>query len=516
MTAQVGGSAIPVHHTNVEDLNSYQTNAKNAIAMVADSLKSADISFVEHRAYQYDNRNPSRPSISHPLHSVRIGVEKYEVSDEPWQEKYGDLLDNYLPKDIKQWIESQTKLSFNVRDPNFYVFNSLLVMTAKALVFADRAAMTKPPDSAEFQRAQENLLVPFVATQAAIAQGRETLKEVMAGWQEIGRNDPNFDKNRDYLNQTAGALKSLESTIIALAQDPPVKGSFEKLKAISLQIETLKQHYHATTAGNNLRILGSTIDTLSMVVSSLLLGYGPASALWMLTLGTPAKSEGSPMQNAVSRLTDGLTTGLDAGKKALLSASLQTILMVVSATASGIADKGLSYLPQSTGNKLNIMSLDLTTALLFHSQIFQNIAHALGAIMTQNPKSQALIENSTMLAVLATVLMSVENRPGFSASLFDTLNQDIGKAIDKVDADLETKNDPQLNGVKIYLQQAKIALENQSFSGFKEAYEGLLKTLNISSGELNGEFKEINQLGNNLMQAFTTGPEESSTTIQAA
>jgi len=523
MTIPAAGMAISVPLTNADiDSNAQTMNAKNALAMVADSLKSMDFTVFDasHHPHTYDNKNPSRPSISHPLHSMRVPIEKHEPSEELWQTQYDELI-NQLPDNVKQWVEAQGKLSFYLRDPNYYPFVSLIALTAKTLVWLDQTAKPKPADSAIYERARENLLVPFVATQAAIMQGRETVDQALTMWKEIGRNDPHYDKNMDYLNQTSALLKSLENTIIGLAQDPPKKGAIEDLDQISRQIEQLKGQYHSTSRGSELGIVGDTIDTLSMVTSSLLVGYGPASVLWMLSLGMPDKKESSSFQNTADRIGESLAEDLNAGKKGMLKGLMQLVMMLGSGMVLGIADKGLGYGPRldkSEENKLNLMGLELAAKMLLHSQVVQNISHAMAAQTTSDPKAQSLMENGITLAIASLSLLALENRPGFAETLFETLNQEISNALDKVETGLEEKNDPELKPLKVYLQQAKIALENHDFTGFKEAYTGVLDAENISSEHLKKEIEEVYQLGKQFMQAVAISPEETNriTTIDAA
>ncbi len=504
--SRVNLTIVPASNTDLY-ANAQAENAKNALALIADSLKTVDVSFVEHRAYRYDNQKSS-PALAPPLQQVRVLVESQRPSTETWQQKYEELVAQ-LPEEVKTWLNEEYQLPYYQRDLEFFAFHALLATLAQGQVWLAYAVAPIPTDSAAAERAQANLLMPYLSAKAAVLQGKEIVSESFQMWQEIGRNDPNFDKNVNYLNQTQNIMHALEEVELSDQQG---------LRQIGDSIEQLKSEYHNTSAGKDLQIIGHTIDALSLVASSLQIGFGPASALWTLSLC----AQGMPhtqLQSLSGQLTEALTPGANAGQKKLLGESMTTLLTLTLATALPVAENGLAYMPKldpDSDKALRSMTLVLTAHTLLASGILPNAYNALAAKITEDPKAQELIKNGATLANLVLIIMSLEGKEGLSETLFHSLRTGLQPLFDQMSAQLEPDAAPQL---KIYLQQAKIALDNNDYGGFKSTYDNLLASFNISSNSLQNEFKEIGHLGLLIKEAVINGPEDATnrvTTMQAA
>jgi hypothetical protein len=512
-------SAVPASNTDLQ-ANAQTENAKNALAMIADSLKTVDVSFVEHRPYSYDNHTSS-PAVTPARQHIRLGTGREEASTEAWQEKYQSLVDQ-MPEEVKKWFQEQFKYSYYYRDLEFFALHALLAVVADGLVWLDQIMEPKPTTSLFFERAKENQDAPFIAVQTAMKQGREAVQRGNEMWQEIGRDDPNFDKNFNYLKQTDELLQTLENVVGDLALDPSAPGAKELLNQLASQVKLLKEEYWETSRGPQLQNLGFAINTLANAISILQTGYGKASAYWTLALGTTSYGSGPAIQSLIQQLSGALATSLNEANKEILNRALLTLFTITIATTLGVAERGLPALPQldkESTQALKSMTLRLTTQFIIRANLLQNMYRNLAAQIAPDEKTQSLIQDSATLSNLCVMVMAPGEKEGLSEMLFHALRNDLLPLVEKVAAQMETAQDPKLAPVKIYLQQAKIALENDRYDGFSGAYRGLLDSLNLSSMQLNSEIEEINQLGSLIREAVRTGPDDATnkvTIIRAA
>lgn len=503
MSTSAGGTGIGINITPVplslveRTENAEEQNARNALALIANPLDTVNVSFVEHRDYKYNNHY-NRPALGAPTQQLRVLVETSEPSIDPWQHKYEELFDQ-LPPDIKSWMQEQSKSSFYLRDLEYFAMHSLMASVAAGLVWYANALQPLAPHKLE--NANRNLNLPFMAAKATLSQGREVVQSALTLWAGIGRNDPNYDKNVYYLNEINTLFQKLEEA----AASP---NAANELKELSKSVEQLKAEYQNTDAGPSLRIIGQTINTLSLALTGLLAGYGPASALWSLSLGTVNLPTGA-LTSLVAKLTEGLN--LNIAEKKVFEEFMTTWLTLSLATTMGIAENGLLYMPKldkESDKALRSMALVLTAKFLVHANILPNL---LGSFS----KTQELIKEGGALSNLVLMIMALEGKEGLSVTLFNNLNSELLPMVDKINAGLEGAADPALTPLKIYLQQAKIALENNDYSGFSAAYHSLLDTLNISSKQLQSEFEDINQLGRVVKNAVLQGPEDSTNRVTA-
>ncbi len=189
-------------------------------------------------------------------------------------------------------------------------------------------------------------------------------------------------------------------------------------------------------------------------------------------------------------------------------AGLTTVATLLEKSGIGVLPDDDPYEKQQTRRLTFEMVLHLVNGTDIFKQIFREIARTTNA----NDDSQEMIaEILKLLAVLVMILAAAKEDKDRLKALMHSFKIPLSEGIEKMETFVTEKNLKETfsgetaDSLSLFLQQAKLALDNDEFEGFYEAYKDALGLINITPEMLTQDLHSIEHLAKSLQDSMTTG-----------
>jgi hypothetical protein len=510
---QIGGSHTPLQR-DIETTAWTEVN-KQALGINKDSIQQVFSELSPRYMFGYlggfgYKSSAGQPLLDHPLESVRTS-QSSEGESTGWKTAY-EQHQKSLPPDVSDAYNSQMQLAFDDRYPSIVALDHMLKIIAQFTSNAQESALVQAPESLKAQRTLLNSLFPFAVLNASAKTGQEVQNLNATYIEQLGPNDPNFDRFLSASNQLQTAMKfvnalndsysttpegRLNSTAAALAQ-----AASQQLAALSTQLE-------AVSSGNNLELMKSMTSALNSTVSALLMPYAGSAQLYlgvhMATLGLDSPQPGTllfQLLNA-SGISAALLPHASSAQRDFLSSFTGALLT----TFAGVAGQLLHYgaYPASVSadpaslSSARYFGFELMLSSLASSGVLESLFKE--GVAISGGSSQAQVEGSVALSALAylAIMHAGARAPDELLSTPDSALQTALQNGTASAAEIATHSDANAS-THVMLSQMQLALENGNAQEFMQHFSTLLEAAGSSPKQLDHEMRAIQQSTDSLVQ----------------
>ncbi|NGX42769.1 MAG: hypothetical protein K940chlam7_01056 [Chlamydiae bacterium] len=211
------------------------------------------------------------------------------------------------------------------------------------------------------------------------------------------------------------------------------------------------------------------------------------------------------------------------GGEVMLKNLTEIALLGFAIAASVIEESGLGILPNKDEAEVKLakkFSFEIVLHLLTKTNVLTNIFRTIAQTTPTTEKNHKLIGDVLkLLAILLAIVTASNGNEDRLHALFTiftpTIQEEIEKAEQYVSESLVegTLKGTKGEGIALYLQQARIALELNDFDGFYTAFTGALELVGASPEQLNDNIKKVHELAETLQKAFTKGIDDETNKI---
>lgn len=203
------------------------------------------------------------------------------------------------------------------------------------------------------------------------------------------------------------------------------------------------------------------------------------------------------------------------GSEKMIKNLVKVAFMGLSTVATLIEKSGMGVLPDDDPyekKQARQLSFELVLHLINGTDILKQIFREIARTTNTTDKSQVMIaEILKLLAILIVILAAAKEDKDRLKALMSSFNTTLTEGLEKVEKFItegileETISGETADGLSLFLQQAKIALDHDEFDGFYEAYKEALGLINLTPEMLIGDLHEIEQFAKKLQTSMTTG-----------
>ncbi len=180
---------------------------KEALAIVADTIV---MSFTKMASGLWNyNATSSQPELSHPLETIRSATLGTKDDDSNWGKFYDDLV-KQMPAETAARLLREKEKAKEDRDPSYTALDQFLTSAAKGLAFIESASEIGAPTSISLRNQALNLALPSILAENFGKNGEFILNEAEKFLDNLGPNDPHYDKLTNNLDQGRAALKFMQ------------------------------------------------------------------------------------------------------------------------------------------------------------------------------------------------------------------------------------------------------------------------------------------------------------------
>lgn len=494
-----------------------------------------DLQGGQNKRYFYE-ATPEKPVLDLSLFRVRSNSSALDnFPDDTWLAFKADLLNNLaaINPEIAQWMQAQSQLPLEMRSPDYAVTDAILNVFAQSLAWL--SFVNNPPDveSIETHNAQYQAL-PFVALESLIAEGTAIMSSAADFLLTQGHNYPGFDGYINVINQLDSSLQALQDLAIELNSDNPPADIAQQLQGLAASINTLYTQYQNTSLGNDLQILGPTLLSLNLVAASLSLDTASPSLLLALSLANTGLNASDSLTgfigNAWSTVAAGLTDGILSTFAPQASQGSQQIfdnlvtISLISAACLGtiLGNTEISGLPTNDPADSALATqfyTDLALNLLVNTGLLSSLNGAIADTAISNPAANAVAVEVLNLADLIILASAASNgNEGKLQGYLEGLQSPISYALDTISTYVtDALNNGSISGdtaegIGVYLQEARVAVQQGDYGGFLNAYSGAEELLGVTSENLSNDFNLLANFADLLMFSFTEGTNDQTNT----
>lgn len=227
------------------------------------------------------------------------------------------------------------------------------------------------------------------------------------------------------------------------------------------------------------------------------------------------------LQEKIEKKSNATSVIANPTSRPMLTMSLTVGLIGIIGTAQLLADMGIGKVTGKTPEEQEEMKrfsfellMHLTTQLELLKQTFQHIACACGAdTHTQQVTAEAL----ALIGLITVIQATSSGNTDYALTLMEGLKPSLLHGITQMEELINTRivagniRGEQVEGLNLYLQQAKIALNEDNFDAFIDAYEGAFDLIGVTSEAINGDLEKIHNFAKTLWNVV--GSEEDINTI---
>jgi len=529
ISSNIGGPQQPLP-MEIEASAWAQTN-RAALGIVPDSLQ-VPFSQLGGNVWKYSS-DSSRPSLK-PSGTLRTSAGEDAPVDDSWKSHFSALVDK-LPLQVKAGLLNDMSKPFEMRDPDYHIFENVLTLTARGLAGLDEMQKPMAKESAKMDRTKQNLGVHGRALHGTLSQSSNVLGGMQNFLNKVGPNFAAHDMLRGFAEQGADLQEELNGLLTSL-QDGETP-SQEIVNNLANRAATLSNDFAKLDRGKEGQIMSPMLQTMAAVAQALSLTPTAPSLFFGLKMASTGlfKNDsasgllGSDLQTILKALTGGLMATLmqNAG-----SAKQLMMLMMFLATMAGagtlgalLEEFGIGNFPchkkgeQRAGRKY---TFQLVTQMLASSGLLQTIGKIIGDACAANEKSQAVLGHATELLGLLSMTMTGAENDEEVVSTMEGLKETFREDILKIEAFVRSSiasgsvDSAMGKGLDIALIQAKTAIEKEDYEGFFAACSYGLSLVGSSQDQIGKELEEIHDLAKLFKQGCvseTQDPNKSLTGI---
>ncbi len=484
--------------------------ARAAMKIVADTIELPLLSVDQDtRKYQSSANRPTIPV----LYTTRVAVTYDPVTDDSWQSSYQELI-QLMPKDFREFYDSAMQLSVDQRNRNITILDNVLQSSAKLLNAVRRAALPLSPESLAIQRADDNIAQPYIAFNTLTLNSSLLIAKGLEYLEIVGPNNPDFDRIAGALGDFALIAEDLKTAANLLTSpDTEVEGRSLIAEAYD-QIAKLSEQFDRVGGDGSFLILGQMMHTAKLCCAALLLKDPGASALLFgisnatydidksgTSLGILGPGYAAFSQALADNLQSLYLKDSSAGDQllghGLVETSLLTMLFLGTLAYDGKKplDAGKESSPSevSEQNLTHELTLNFLTGSDILSSISNIIAKGSGASSSQQTSLATLLESGLMMMLIAPSIKGgdLATTGPLLKGLSNQLNGNITaatKAISSADSDGSISQN-----LKVYLQQAEIAIENHDDDGLINAIGNALELTGATISQFVSDIKNLKE-----------------------
>lgn len=211
------------------------------------------------------------------------------------------------------------------------------------------------------------------------------------------------------------------------------------------------------------------------------------------------------------------------GNRFLLDKFLIVALLGIFTTAAVIEKSKFAWIPNKEEGDLKAAERFAYTLLLqlaTESNVVQEILRTIGASTGLNAALQeVLMEGMELFGILVAVKIASMKEMNYGITLIDQFQEEILRGIVKAQQILLEAQQKEMlagsipNGVALFLQQGKMALEKGDFEGFYQTYQGALGILGITDEQFSQDLESIREFAERLVYACTEGRDDLTNTM---
>lgn len=182
---------------------------REALAIVSDTIV---MSFTKMAAGLWDYKAASdQPALAYPMETIRNATLSSKDDDDSgnWGKFYDDLV-KQMPAETAERLLREKDKAREDRDSSYTALDQFLTTAAKGLAFIESASQPTAATSISAKNQALNLALPSILAENFGKNGEFILNEAAKFLDNIGPNDPHYDKLTNNLDQGRGALKFMQ------------------------------------------------------------------------------------------------------------------------------------------------------------------------------------------------------------------------------------------------------------------------------------------------------------------
>lgn len=509
----VGGNiGGPQQYSPAEIENTAATlNLRAAVGMLPDTLQ---VPFSQLGGnvwkYQSDASKPALPALG--LSRTAVGSE--ETEDQSWKPIFDDLIKR-LPPSLKARFLAEAGKPFEVRNPNFMQLGNALTLLAKTMIAFEYVNRPLNPQSADFERMQQNLALPGKALRGAAGHSKSILHGATAFLNKMGPNLPDHDSLRNFAQQGEEVQKQLEELYNQLRDPEAPHPEQADIAALAAKAEMLSHDFTKIFRGKDLQILDPMLQAMAAVAQALSLSPASPSlflGLKMATLGLFSSDSktgivGAEMEMIIKAITGGLGAAilnkLDPAKLRMLLMLLLGSTAGAAVLASLLAEFGIGRFPaQNEGEQKagQVFGFTLILKLFSSTGIIKTLYQAFAQACGADGKSQeALAGIMEPISLLLMALSGVKGKPENALPILESIEEHLIKQFDNVEQILSnalaegTLKKENIQALSIALLQSTLSLKKGQWEGFLSACAIVLEEIHSSPDLLMEDLDEVRE-----------------------
>lgn len=390
--------------------------------------------------WKYDSA-ATKPKI--PQLRLPVIQKPWSDDDKTWMAHFADLL-NFLPPDVRERYEAESRLPFLDRNPAYGDLDALLGLVSSIMVWMKQTRQTQPSEFVKTQQFLNDVLVDSML-QVVLTDGRELLEGVRQMLDNIGHNDPNYDQ---VSLQTKQLLKALDILSTSKNNDLLVGD----LASWSQQLED--RNY-----GDNFKILGTLAGLMSLISASTTIGTGAPALLLALGISTlkiddnniGLLAEMPVKQNLIDQLKTLLPLADNANQQMMGSLISAFLLTIITSTAL-------------TQTQVSPLLFGTTLQFAWSAGLFDVLGTVLAKVFGANEKTEPIASQMIIFSFLTTLFQTVGEKDKKQAiDLIESLKMPLQTVLNNIIAYYQNVDEQALN---VKLQSLKLALENDQYDQF--------------------------------------------------
>lgn len=507
-----------------EAIMSMQNRAQ--LGMIKDTLGAVVVPFTQ---MQNPSKNyqatPDRPLLDMNLINVRVLL-KPNGDAPPEPGPFYNAIISYLPEDLQAQFNNPP-----LTDPLLIAMDKVFNGAATGLSLFDSINKAPPLDSPM----ESNMIafgnLPTTLSESFSSFGSQLLSGLGNGLQLLGRNDPNYDSLSNLINQTSDSFDRFQQLLGAIKQSPQPQNLNDLKDKVSDDVNRLSDLYHSKDNGSDLQLLGSFVNALTLLSSSLTTTQANPSLMLAASLGNmgieTSKSSTGVLGPGLAAINQNVSAGLGAlympertpGDKNLLTQLLNT----TSVYGLGV---GTSFANANYGEasldypKLNNFGYEAGLAFLGNTSALPKMFGLLGSaagISSGNIEGASKAMSASFL--LQLVYAGAKGSPSSFESLVNLVSEPLSKSLADVEQDLNTGisngtiSGEKANAINVGLTHARLALENGDYEGFSISLNNLFEEFGTNSDQVQKDLKTIKSNGEVIQNAFSGANKEGSEAI---
>lgn len=476
--------------------------------------------------------NPNRPVLP-PLVSTRGPAGFESDGGGNWQAAMETLIKG-LPLAVQNDYKAQMALPLDQRNLNFVALDNVLTATAMTMAWLEGAVGTSTTEGIAARDIAFNLLLPYIALQALINSGSETIEMATAFLDTAGANYPQGDSLR---NAARSINKGLEE-MAALLEEVQSSGMTptEQFAALSEKMSTISAQYDRVYAGDDLSMLSIILASMASLTAALSVSDTASPIMFIAmvacTVGIYTDSSesgvvGPALKAAINAASEGLYEALAPNSN---QAILQLMKMVMSTTFLGatalatlINEIGLGIFPQKDEADVAAareFQTELALSVAVNSGLVSSTISALVETFGLAQVQQQYMKESLKLLALTTMVLATApgGNPQSAATLFESQQGHISTSLNSLS---ELVSDGLMNqsfsgntaaSLGISLNQARIALDQGNIEEFITALFAPLTLIGSSDQQFMNDIGTAKSFVLGMAQALTTGMNDQTNT----